>query len=140
MNSRLDEVQAAILKKMLELRFDSWTSRRKSIASRFKDEIKSEGFDVLPFNAKSESVWHLFPILVRGQRSDVIAKLADAGIQSAPHYPKLISDQDVLKGAFSSDDTPQAKTLAASVLSLPIHPYLTDDEVTQVIMTVNSLR
>jgi dTDP-3-amino-3,4,6-trideoxy-alpha-D-glucose transaminase len=88
----------------------------------------------------SESSWHLFPVLVEPQRKPAfMAHLKTAGILPGEHYPIIIPDQPVMAhAAFEyADDCQNARRFAASEVSLPIHPYLTDDEVARVVEAVN---
>jgi dTDP-3-amino-3,4,6-trideoxy-alpha-D-glucose transaminase len=91
--------------------------------------------------AGSESVWHLFPVLVDpAQRSSFRQALSDAGVNSALHYPKLISAQDALRSVPHEMVGPlaQAERFCSSEVSLPIHPQMTDHEVERVIAAVNA--
>lgn len=135
LNSRLDEVQAAILHQAMLPRLGEWTERRKEIACEYGQRIAHPEV-VLP-NASDESVWHLYAIRTRGRES-LMQHLATLGVQSAVHYPVLISEQEALRGLPISPPTPRAKEFAETVLSLPIHPYLTAEEIQRVVEAVNS--
>lgn len=144
MNSRLDELQAAILRTALLPRLSNFTARRQKIAARYKQEIQHEFIKIPAPPLESDSVWHLFPMLVTQHRHKLQQHLASVNIQSAVHYPTIIPEQPVfsmnnLKFMNVSDLT-KAKYFAEHELSLPIHPYLTDDEVERVITACNSWR
>lgn len=136
LNSRLDEVQAALLHRALLPRLQDWTRRRRCIARRYGEEIDHPA--VLLPTPSEESVWHLFVLRVQG-RDSLRCHLDRHGVQSAIHYPSLIPEQGALHGLPNdSNPTPRAAELANTVLSLPIHPYLDDDEVGRVVEAVNS--
>ncbi len=97
----------------------------------------------LPVAASAEPVWHLFPVRVAaGRRAEFMAHLAACGVESAVHYPTLICDQPALAAVPFAvyGDLAQARDLVASVVSLPIHPYLSDAEIAHVVASVNSWR
>jgi len=142
MNSRLDELHGAILRRALLPRLTDWTERRRQIAERYVREIDHPSVRPVTPSRPPHSVWHLFPVLAHGHRAALAQHLAQSGIQTAVHYPTLIPDQGALR------DTPfelageltRARAFANDVISLPIHPQLTDDEVTRVIAAVNAFR
>lgn len=141
LNSRLDELHAAILRTALLPRLDAWTRRRREVAAQYLDGLRgAKGVVLPPVPDGSDSVWHLFPTLVVGDRAAAMKKLADLGIQSAVHYPRLAPHQPALVGIpFEAPAMPLAERFAAEELSLPIHPLLTDAEVVRVIDAVKSL-
>jgi dTDP-3-amino-3,4,6-trideoxy-alpha-D-glucose transaminase len=134
MNSRLDEVQAALLNRAMLPHLDDWTQRRRAIAALYGQGIVHPGVR-LP-TPSNESVWHLFVIRV-ADRASLASHLAEQGVQSAVHYPILIPEQAAMADALASPPTPLARELSETVLSLPIHPYLTDSEVQRVVDAVN---
>lgn len=139
MNSRLDELHAAVLRRALLPRLSRWTTRRSEIAARYRAGIKHRELVIPAAGEGSESVWHLFPLLVGGAgRAHLAEHLAQCGVHTAVHYPKLISEQAALHSApFSIVGTlAQAERFARQELSLPIHPYLTDAEVEAIIEAV----
>jgi dTDP-4-amino-4,6-dideoxygalactose transaminase len=140
-NSRLDEVQAALLHDAFLPRLNGWVARRREIAAAYSDGIQNREV-CLPGKPKgSDSSWHLFPIHVAPNRRDALqTHLQVAGIPAGIHYPTAIPDQTAMAQArFElADDCSMARQICASELSLPIHPYLTDQEVQQIITAVNS--
>ena len=139
---QLDELHAAILVDALLPRLDDWTARRRGIAGRYLAEIRNPAIALVPGPDPDGSVWHLFPVLVApDQRADFMAYLADAGVQAGQHYPILIPDQK----AMTDHGTPmvagpltRARTFAEGEVSLPIQPFLTEDEVSYVIAIANA--
>jgi dTDP-3-amino-3,4,6-trideoxy-alpha-D-glucose transaminase len=143
LNSRLDEMHAAILRDAFLPRLEEFTLRRRAIAQRYLNEIRSSDLTLLALPRDAEPVWHLFPVLVKGAREHLQAHLADSGIASGIHYPKLIPSQ----GALAALGTPtvrsglvRAQMFADHELSLPIHPFLTEAEVGRVIEACDTWR
>jgi dTDP-4-amino-4,6-dideoxygalactose transaminase len=134
-NSRLDELQAAILRVKLK-RLDSWNRKRREIGEAYR-----KAFADLPIKLQSEtgkSNYHLF-VLTTPNRDALRQHLLSQGIPTAVHYPiplprqKAFSDLSVRPAA-----CPNAEHLCAQVLSLPIHASLADHEVERVIASVQS--
>jgi len=142
-NSRLDELQAALLHRVMLPRLNGWIDRRRAIASRYLAGISHPEVRCPGAPEGSESSWHLFPILVPpGQKPAFMDYLKASGVQPAEHYPVIIPDQPVMAHAVFdfADDCATARLIAASEVSLPIHPYLTGEEVARVIEVVNAWR
>jgi dTDP-4-amino-4,6-dideoxygalactose transaminase len=138
-NSRLDELQAAVLRaKLPSLR--EWNQRRARVAARYLEELADTSL-VLPVVPDGvEPVWHLF--VVRSDRRDALqAHLSEQGIQTLIHYPTpphlqaAYRDLGLGEGAF-----PIAERIHRECLSLPIGPHITDDQVADVIDAVRSFR
>lgn len=141
LNSRLDELHAAILDAAMLPRLDSWTSRRREIARYYQQQISHPQITLPVEPSGSESVWHLFPLLVSEQRSSLQTWLAQNGVHSGVHYPTLITNQQALKShgpVHIFGELQSAERFAAHELSIPIHPYMTDTEAERVVHSVNS--
>lgn len=131
-NSRLDEVQAALLRVKLP-RLDSWVARRQAVAAIYDAQL--DGVVKLPPVLDGTThARHLYPI-----RSDARAALqealAAAGVPVAIHYPVGAHDQPCF-AAIRQRDLPVTEQLCASVLSLPMHPFITDAEAEHVAQAV----
>lgn len=139
MNSRLDEIQAAILLEALLPRLAAFTQRRREIARQYRETIASEALAIPGTPRDSDSVYHLFPVLVQDDREGFRKHLRTRGIDCAVHYPVLIPDQPALRGQkFEvAHSLPTAMRFANCEVSLPIHPYLTDEDVEKVIDACN---
>ena len=137
-NSRLDELHAAILRTAHLPRLDGWTARRAAIAERYVRGLQNSALRPLrPTGGRSAN--HLFAVEVtQGDRDELARELAAAGVTVGRHYPVVCPDQPACAGA-AAGPLPVARRLAARELSLPIHPYLTDDEVEHVIVTCTAL-
>jgi dTDP-3-amino-3,4,6-trideoxy-alpha-D-glucose transaminase len=88
----------------------------------------------------SHSVYHLFPVLVKGDRASFQEHLRASGIQSAVHYPVLIPDQPAMREqAYSIDgQLTNARLFAEKEVSLPIHPFMSDSDVERVVVACNN--
>ncbi|MCB1064614.1 MAG: DegT/DnrJ/EryC1/StrS family aminotransferase [Verrucomicrobiae bacterium] len=140
-NSRLDELQAAILNDAILPRLAEMTARRYEIASAYRHAIQNSEIRVLRPEPDATPVDHLFPVFVPSARRDEFRQyLQSEGIQSAIHYPGLIPDQPAMRACpfVISEDPRRARELAATEVSLPLHPYLRDDEVARVIDFCNA--
>lgn len=142
LNSRLDELHAATLVSAFLPRLDDWISRRRTTAARYLDALDNPRVTLLPGPDPDGAGWHLFPVLVPAERREAfLAHLDRSGVQAGLHYPVLICDQKAFVDRFGPeqpDPLRRARRLAAGEVSLPIHPYLTEAEVAQVIATVNA--
>ncbi len=139
MNSRLDELQAAILSASFP-RLRAWTDRRRKIADRYRAGIVHAKLRIVARPAGSRSVEHLFPVLVtQGElRPGFIGHLTNCGVQTGIHYPILIPEQPALEGRGAvAGGFPRAKEFSEREVSLPIHPFLTDTEVEQIVSACN---
>jgi Predicted pyridoxal phosphate-dependent enzyme apparently involved in regulation of cell wall biogenesis len=140
-NSKLDELQAAILRRAYLPKLAQWTERRWQIASAYLDGICHANVRPLGRPEGSNSVWHLFPVLVDPRRkAEFMSYLKTNGIACGEHYPVPIQDQEALAYVEHemADDCSAARCIAKSEVSLPIHPYLTDEEVARVIEISNA--
>ena len=135
-NSRLDEVQAAVLRiKLGEL--DRWNARRREIAAQYDAALRHvAGITLLEHEPDSEPVHHLYPIRV-ADRDALATRLAQAGIATAIHYPTVPS-HCAPYAAQASATLPHSTTWAATELSLPIGPTLTESQVARVIEALSA--
>ncbi len=141
-NSRLDELQAAYLRDACLPRLDRWTARRRAIADRYLREIQHPEVRMLQPGDGVQPCWHLFPVFVPpATRDQFLQHLKAAGIGSGIHYPVAIPDQQALRGAAwewgAGSDGSVSRRICASEVSLPIHPYLSEEAVSRVIESVN---
>lgn len=129
MNSRMDAVQAAVLDSKLKY-LNSWNARRQAIAQQYFEKLKGlESIQLPTVLLGNEHVFHLF--VIRSKKRDALKKyLMDNGIETMIHYPKALPFEPAYgQFKFSREDFPIAYKLQDEVLSLPCHPFLTDDEV-----------
>lgn len=122
-NSRLDPIQAAILRVKLS-KLDIWNDRRRDIAKHYQEYLSGSAL-VLPHVPEwAEPVWHLF-VVRHTQRDELASKLNEMGIGTLIHYPIPPHKQAAYADLnFPSDSFPKASKMAEEVLSLPIGPHL----------------
>jgi dTDP-4-amino-4,6-dideoxygalactose transaminase len=128
MNSRLDELQAALLRVKLA-RLDAWNQRRRNAAADYLRELGGLECLVIPFVPDwAEPVWHLF--VVRHPHRDVLQKkLADAGIDTLIHYPIPPHNSEAYRQlGYQPHHFPIAQKIGEEVLSIPIGPHLTEEQ------------
>lgn len=135
-NSRLDEIQAAVLNVKLK-RLDADNSRRQQIAAAYQQGIKHSGIKLLT-TAPERSVWHIFPIFVQN-RELLVQHLQACGVQTLTHYPIPLHRQPCLTSRYhESGSLAMAEYIAEHELSIPISPVMTDAEVQEVIHSLNT--
>ena len=135
LNSRLDEIQAAVLGVKLKY-IDAENSRRKEIAKRYVAEIKNPNI-LLPENPANEAehVWHLF-VIRTAEREKLQNYLTENGVQTLIHYPIPPHKQEAYKD-WNNLSFPITEQIHDEVLSLPISPVMSDEEVSKVIENIN---
>lgn len=131
-NARMDELQAAFLR--VKLRYlDAWNERRRERAAQYMEGLQDREKLILPYVPDwAKPVWHQFVIRL-DERDTIQGRLSAAGIGSLIHYPvpphlsEAYADMGWPAGSF-----PRAEALSRTVLSLPMGPHLTDQEVKKV--------
>jgi aminotransferase EvaB len=137
-NSRLDEVQAAILSLKLP-RVDGWIARRRDIAERYRRGFAGSRLRMPRENAHGRHVYHLFVAEIDGDRDELLARIEARGLKCSVQYRWPIhlmrgyTDLGYREGQF-----PVAEKKARGIFSLPIYPHLTDTEVDEVIELVKA--
>jgi dTDP-4-amino-4,6-dideoxygalactose transaminase len=134
-NSRLDEMQAAILAARLPL-LAGWTAARRTHASTYRQQLAGAGLEVPP-ECDAGHVYHLFPVL-SPRRDELQAALRADGIETLIHYPVPIPRQPALQ-AHSPAECPEADRVCAQVFSLPIYPGISAEDLRTVAGAVRRL-
>lgn len=139
LNSRLDEMQAAIMSSCFLPRLSDWTKRRREVAESFMQNMKNPLLNILPKPKYSHSVWHLFVLLVKKGRRQFMNYLAENGVESLIHYPILIPEQLAMKNVphFVPNKLRVAKSIVRSAVSIPVNPQLSAREVKLIIDLCN---
>lgn len=135
-NSRLDEIQAAVLRARLAF-LPAWTAARRDKAARYRRAL-AETSVVVPAECDAGHVYHLFPVRAR-ERDRLQAHLAAAGIETLIHYPVPIPRQPAL-AAEQPAPCPVADQVCAEILSLPLYPALPESAVDEVARAVCDFR
>lgn len=133
-NSRLDELQAAVLRARLPY-LAGWTARRREIARAYREGLAGTAVHVPP-QCDDGHVYHLFPVLTP-QRTAFQAHLLAHGVETLIHYPVPIPRQPAL-AAVHPQQCAGADRVCSEVCSLPMYPSLSDLEVDRVIASVRS--
>lgn len=130
-NARLDAIQSAVLRAKLE-KLDEWNERRRKLAQAYCERLAGCGIKLPPEPAGYRSVYHLF--VIRTEKRDAIRQaLLEKNIGCGIHYPLPLHLQPACRHlGFKSGDFPEAERAAQTVLSLPMHPALSIDEVDRV--------
>lgn len=132
-NSRLDDLQAAILRVKLR-HIDRFNQERRRVAHRYSAGLKD--VVTVPFeDGKGVHVYHQYTLLT-DQRDAIMAKLTEQNIASAVYYPIPLHRQNVFADECRGLSLPVAESLAARCMSLPIYPEMTDEQVDRVIAAV----
>jgi len=129
-NSRLDEIQAAVLRARLP-HLKAWTSRRRELAARYRAALGGLSVEVPP-ECDTGHVYHLFVVRVP-DRDRFQRQLAADGIETLVHYPLPIPRQQAFTH-MAPADCPMASRACDEVLSLPLHPGLSDDDLDSVVL------
>lgn len=134
-NSRLDEIQAAFLRTKLRY-LDAHTEQRRRITRTYLSKIKNSHIILPKVTSPERHVWHLF-VIRTPQRARLVEHLDKLGVQTLIHYPVPPHQQPAYK-EYSNLSLPVTEAIHREVLSLPMSPVMTDQEVQQVIEAVNS--
>lgn len=134
-NSRLDEIQAAILDVKLE-HLDADNMRRREIAKYYRENIKNPKIALPETYDENAHVWHIFA--VRTKDRDKLQKyLEENGIQTNIHYPVPPHKQECYK-EWANQSYPVSEKIHREIISLPMSPVLTEEEVKKVTEAINA--
>ena len=128
-NSRLDSIQAIVLPEKLKL-LDEWNERRRQASKWYYEQLEDAPVITFREDDRNEPVHHLF-VVQMSDRDKVQKNLQNQGIQTGIHYPIPIHKHECFENeAFASGKTfPQAEKQSAELLSLPMHPKLSEEQV-----------
>jgi dTDP-4-amino-4,6-dideoxygalactose transaminase len=136
LNNRLDEIQAAVLNVNLPL-LEDWNNRRREIADLYIEELTSLPYKIMQSQSRN-NVWHHFCILYEN-RDQLRTQLAEKGIRTEIHYPNLAATESERILGQNQKTYPNAMFISRSVLSLPISPWHTDNQILSVIDALKDL-
>lgn len=128
LNSRLDELQAAILREKLKF-LNEDNEKRKEIAKKYMEKLKgAKDVEIVLPQKFEDSIFHLF--VIKTEKRDKLKKyLAENGIPSLIHYPVTIPDQPMFNGKYKKIEIPVARKFVNEILSLPCNPFLSLQDV-----------
>jgi len=134
-NSRLDEIQAAVLSVKLRC-LDDWIGERIQIAKEYYKRICNEKIKLPRYT--EENVYHIFPVFCE-QRAELQEYLLQKGIHTLIHYPTAIHLQGAYQDlGYGKGDFPLAEKICATELSIPLYPGLTKEEIDYIIECLNA--
>lgn len=136
-NSRLDEIQAALLRVKLP-HLDNEIEKRRSVANYYLDNIKNDAILLPKIKEQASHVWHLF-VIQTARRDELQSYLTANGIQTLIHYPIPPHKQKAYK-QFNSLSYPTTEALAEKCLSLPISPVMSSKDIKYIVKTLNNWR
>ncbi|MEY3013193.1 MAG: hypothetical protein RIT45_1928 [Pseudomonadota bacterium] len=137
-NSRLDELQAALLRVRLR-HLAAWNERRRGIAAHYQAALAGLPGLTLPHVADaSEPVWHLY-VVRHAERDRLQAALAEHGVQTLMHYPTPPHHCGAYAATHGDVSLPISEGIAATVLSLPIGPQQTETQTSAVVAAVRNV-
>ena len=135
-NSRLDEVQAAMLRVQLR-HLDRWTDERRQLAARYHELLRP--WVQVPEEGAGERCVYQTYMIQADHRDTLVKRLREQGVEAVVHYPTPLHLQPAARAlGYSANDCPVAVAAAARILSLPLYPGLTNtqqDRVVELIAT-----
>jgi UDP-2-acetamido-2-deoxy-ribo-hexuluronate aminotransferase len=137
-NSRLDSIQAAVLKVKLET-IDAMNNKRAAIAAQYDAAFQNNSnLTTPPVTQGSSHVYNLYTLRVKYGRDKLLKHLNDNGVGARVYYPYLLSDMPAYACAKIKGKLVNAKSATHECLTLPVHPFLTQEEISYVIKFANS--
>jgi dTDP-4-amino-4,6-dideoxygalactose transaminase len=133
MNSRMDEIQCAVLLRKLQL-FPAQSGRRREMRTMYDAAVSQTAFGTPEW--REGAVPHLYPIM-SANRPRTMAAFAEKGIETDIHYPFHL--MEAVERAPGSGEFSEAKRRADSVLSIPFNPWMTDEEIKHVLQAVREI-
>ena len=138
-NGRLDNLKATILN--LKLKYlDKWNIRRREIATLYKKNINSRFVEFQGTPKDRKSAYCYFVILIKKNRNKIVDRLKEEGIMASVHYPKPLHLQKAYSYlGYKKGDFPIVEKVCNELISLPINPFLKDEEVMDICNKVNEI-
>jgi dTDP-4-amino-4,6-dideoxygalactose transaminase len=136
-NSRLDAIQAAILRVKLK-QIDKWNGRRREIVEIYNKEFKQLDLVTPVCGEDNEHVYHMY-ILQSENREEVLTKLKDRGVATGVYYPVPLHLQKVYKDlGYKEGDMPVSEYLSHRTFAIPVYPELTDEQIKYIVDSVKN--
>ena len=130
-NSRLDELQAAMLRVQLR-RLEEWTEQRRRLAFRYHERLRP--YVQVPDERPGERCVYQTYMIQAEQRDALVGRLRGEGVEAVVHYPTPLHLQPAARAlGYSANDFPAAMHAAARIISLPLYPGLTDAQQDRVV-------
>lgn len=133
MGGRLDTIQAAVLNVKLKY-YEKDLKLRQEVATKYTKALKDKSNLILPYvDENATSAWAQYSIRVKN-REELQAKLKEQGIPTAVHYPMPLHLQECFEYLdYKKGDFPISEIVAQEIMSLPMNPYLTDEEIVYIV-------
>ncbi|SFD43979.1 DegT/DnrJ/EryC1/StrS family aminotransferase [Clostridium uliginosum] len=136
-NTRLDAIQAAILKVKLT-HIDKWNERRREISKIYDEELKNTNLTIPSVLKECEPVYHMY-ILQSEDRESLLNKLKEKGIATGVYYPVPLHLQKVYKNlGYKEGDMPVAEYLSHRTFAIPVYPELTQEQIEYIVKSIKS--
>lgn len=136
LNSRLDELQAAILRAKLP-RLARWNDARRAHAARYRELLAGASVQLPVEHGRGAHAYHQFTLRL-ARRDEARKALAEAGVASGVYYPIPLHKQPVYEKDFGGLSLPASEAAAHEVLSLPVYPQLADEQIRHVAATLRA--
>lgn len=136
-NFRMTDISAAIGIEQLK-KLDTFNDLRISNANRYMKGLYTDKFTLPVLNNNIKHVFHQFSVICKDDRNKVIDLLEKNQIGYGIYYPKIIPDQPLYKGLNLGSDCPISKRLSEEILSIPVHPALSEVDIGNIIKVLNS--
>ena len=138
-NSRLDNLQAAILRVKLR-RLDQWNNQRRALADRYRESLSDSRLLLPEVSEFAEPVWHLY-VVRSADRDSLRSQLSERGISTGMHYPVPAHAQPVYALENDSrEDLPITGKVTSTILSLPMYPEMTEQQLMTVVDAVYDIQ
>ena len=136
-NSRLDEIQAVVLRTKLK-QIEEYNAGRRRVARLYNELLQDSQVTTPHENGKGVHVYHQYTVLT-DCRDRIMQALTDAGIASAVYYPIPLHRQDVFAKDYRNISLPVAEDISNRCMSLPIFPEMTDEQVKEVVVVIKGI-
>lgn len=137
-NSRLDAIQAAILRVKLPY-LDKWNSRRKEIAKIYDEELIDSNVITPRVREENDTVYHQY-VLQSDNREEVLAKLKEKGIATGVYYPVPLHLQKVYTDlGYKEGDMPVAEYLSHRTFAIPVYPELSEEQIQYIVDSIKNV-
>ncbi|GAB4262467.1 MAG: DegT/DnrJ/EryC1/StrS family aminotransferase [Methylomicrobium sp.] len=136
-NSRLDEMQAVVLRAKLK-RIEQYNQGRRRVAHRYSEALAGLPLTTPFEDGVGEHVYHQYTLLCE-RRDEVLKALQDRQIGCAIYYPVPLHQQNVFKNEYADVALPVTESVAASCMALPICPYLEDEHIDTIVDVIRSV-
>jgi dTDP-4-amino-4,6-dideoxygalactose transaminase len=136
-NSRLDEIQAVVLRTKLK-RIEEYNAGRRRVARLYSELLQDSQVTTPHEDGKGVHVYHQYTVLT-DCRDKIMEALTDTGIASAVYYPIPLHRQDVFAKDYRNISLPVSEDISSRCMSLPIFPEMTDEQVREVVGVINTV-